>query len=562
MFSSLIKKLYDIPPARFIRQGIAGKIDKRLDPVLSKLDQINARQEEFAKIIQQTHNKLDHAYKELDDRHVRTIQMLQLSQWWTKEIMTRQEIMPTGPEAAWLLDDFSTVLQRVFSPEFSITAPDDALLLSSILQSYIYDGGPWRLRQEINKFLTVPAPRVPGKAAPPPNAAQQLKILVVSGMFPAIEHGGGLRLFDILHQLGERHQIDLYSAYDETLDAHTRTILEPKLDNIRLVANEQIIDESWVKKDLAAWLQELGRDGNYYDAVQLEYPHTAFLIPEMKQYGSRVGFTFMECVTKSNVIKIEALLRTNRLKDMPRFAVEFWKGLMTEQFAMRHADFLIAVTPEDATFLEKLHPRTPNVIPTCLSQREVIDKIENSTVEAEPGCVAFLGYFGHYPNIDSMQWYLSEIHPLVKREVPDYRMLVIGAGDTSVLEEQVAGDHAVEFTGRVDDITAYIQRASVCILPLISGAGIRGKLNQYSIARRPSVSTSIGNKGLGYEHGFSVMIADQADDFAKAIIELLSNDSQRKEMGRRAEEHARKHFSWQRHLETLEQIYRGQMETR
>jgi len=557
MLKKLIEKIYRSPPVVFVRRGIAGKIDRRLDPVVAQVGQVRQAQERIVKDIERLDTALRRMHAELDDRLVRSIQIGQLSQWWIKQIMERQEFLSGINGMFPLADDFSAVLQRLFREEGGIEPPSDVLLLMELVQLYLYEGGVWKLRQEINDLARPSSGPCQDQEKKPPLEAERLKILVVSGMFPAIEHGGGLRLFDILTHVGSRHEVDLYSAYDEGLDAYSRELLAPALGEIRLVDNGVFADGKRAQDDIRAWLASQGKDKMYYDVVQLEYPHAIALIPAMRRYGRRIGFTFMECLSKSYVIKIREMIASNRLEGMSPIARNFWKYTVAEKFAMDNADFRVAVTPEDAAFLGKLSAAPVEVVPTCVSQREIIDKVDACGVAPRRGTVVFLGYFGHYPNVDSVRWYLAHVHPSVKNRVPGYRFLVVGAGDTSEVRRIAEGDDTVSFTGRVDDVIPCIKEAEVCVLPLITGAGIRGKLNQYSMAGRPSVSTTIGNKGLGYEHGRSILIADDPMAFAEAVITLLSDRELNQRIANAAREHAREYFTWPRHIEHLERIYRG-----
>lgn len=546
----LSKKIFDIfyhsKPILSVRRAAAKRIDRRLAPLLTQQVSLFSR----------LSTDLDKVYNQLDERIVRTIEIGQLSEWHLKVIGERQESIAHINCINSLLKDFEQVMDLIFAGETNYQPANNSLILIDLVRAYMYAGGIWHLRQEINEFLTSRTYKRPPPHPSPSRADQPLKILVVSGLFPSIEHGGGLRLFDILRGLAIDHDIDLYTVYEADTDSHSLTMLKEHLQDIRLIESEQIMDLAASREDIGKWLRDIGKNEQYYDIIQLEYPHTIYLTNFMKRYGKKVGFTFMECQTKSNVVKIQEMTNNNDLSEMPRFSTALWKYAVAEKFVLQNADFLIAVTREDADFLQRLYPRKANIIPTCLSQLEIIDKAEESNIKAETGRVAFLGYFGHYPNIDSMKWYLSQIHPIIKSRVPGYEFLIIGAGDTTPLQELTAGDESIKFTGRVDNVIPYIQSASVCILPLTTGAGIRGKLNQYSIAGRPSVSTTIGNRGLNYEHGRSVMIADEASTFAADVIELLVNQDKNQALAKQAKAHAQQHFSWNEHLNSLVDIYR------
>lgn len=530
-----------------IRDAWVRVIDRRLAPIITQLNSLQQN-------LNSQQQGLQQGLLALDDRIVRAIQISQLSDWRLKVLTERYNRIAGVNSLEVLLPDFNRVMDQFFVNEPDYDPSLNPLVLLELIGHFLYEKNIWQLRQDIKAFLKPPDHSIGKKPSPPIPADRPLKILIISGMFPAIEHGGGLRLFDILHGLSPEHEIDLYSVYDDE-NKHSLQLLSNTLRNIRLVKSEEIIDEAATRNNIQKWLEEIGHSNNYYDVIQLEYPHTIYLTNFMKQYGQRVGFTFMECLTKSNVIKIQEMLHSNTLSEMPRFSVDLWRFAVSEKFALENADFLIAVTPEDADFLQRLHPRQLHIIPTCVSRLEIIDKVRESKVQAEPGCVGFLGYFGHYPNIDSMKWYLQKIHSRVSDAVPNYKLLIIGAGDTSPL--QAYADERVHFTGWVENVIPYIQQSNVCILPLITGAGIRGKLNQYSITGRPSVSTTIGNKGLSYQHGISVMIADKASEFADALIQLLTDEEKNLAMATAAEAHARAHFTWSDHLLALTKIYRG-----
>lgn len=543
-FKAIFKKIYQTKPFRTIESELNRKIDNKLNKFIQPLTSVT----------EELHHSIIETKNVLDGRHLEELRLLHLSFHEYKQIISNQESSFYQCFHSYIYPAFSKAISKIAGDEFAEICRYDSLLLLEIMQGYTFQGGIWQLNDEVARFNHPPLPTRPIESTSNTlHPKNRLKVLIVTGMFPSIEHGGGLRLFDIISQLAENHDVDLFSVYNSDLDLHSLDLLSNKLGQVKLVDVAAMTPDS-IKK----WLSSLGRLPGHYHVIQCEYPHSVPLIESLRSFGGKIGFTFMECMTKSFLIKMRNAIHEKDFANLGLFIKWFWKISAAEMQAMTSADFTIAVTPEDADFLERVTGRRPEVIPTCLSPSEVINKVQaGKHIKPEDNTVVFLGYFGHFPNIDSGKWYLTHVHHEVKRHVPDYRFLVVGAGDTSELQKISSNDPSVEYTGRVDDIVPYIMRGKVCILPLISGAGIRGKLNQYSIAGRSSVSTTIGNLGLNYEDGKSVLVADEPENFAAAIITLLNDDALNQKIAAQAQAYAEGNFTWERHISRLLEIYRA-----
>lgn len=112
-------------------------------------------------------------------------------------------------------------------------------------------------------------------------------------------------------------------------------------------------------------------------------------------------------------------------------------------------------------------------------------------------------------------------------------------------------------TGHVADVRPYIQRASVCIAPLISGAGLRTKVVQYSALRRPCVATPIAVEDLGFENESEAYIASDPEEFARRVIALLKDPERARSMASRARAKALEYYDNRRIAEQgLGNLYR------
>jgi glycosyltransferase involved in cell wall biosynthesis len=369
-----------------------------------------------------------------------------------------------------------------------------------------------------------------------------------------VEHAGGLAMFDLLGELTTRHEVDLYSVYRESLDRGSLALLTPKLGAVRLWSS------TWMEPDDArAWMEERRLAPGHYDAIHFFWPGSAHLIPAVGRWGKRRVFTLQECTTRSAAIAVE-----RAVSEQPEKAGEAARALvanlLVERGALLGCDHSIALTNGDADFAEHVLgvPR-PSVIPTGISEHAVLGPLHahgpSRDARIVPHTVTFLGYYDHPPNVDAMIWYLERVHPLVKMRLEDYRLAVVGAGDLSPLKSRFGSDPTVDFVGRVDEIAGPLLRAQVCVAPLVSGAGFRGKINQYSAAGRPTVATSLAADGLGYRDEESILIADHHDRFAEQLVRLLTDGALWQRI-RAGAEQAIDPFRWPRLIERYEALYR------
>lgn len=152
----------------------------------------------------------------------------------------------------------------------------------------------------------------------------------------------------------------------------------------------------------------------------------------------------------------------------------------------------------------------------------------------------FVGSFAHLPNVDAVEWYLDEIHPLVRNQVPDCEVTFVGFGAP---EELVArAPDGVRLVGWVEDLAPLYDQSRIAIAPLRYGAGVKGKVGEALSYGLPTVMTPIGAEGMGLSHRETAFIADNAIGFAQGIAELCSDDELWTRMSSAGREHIDSHF--------------------
>lgn len=133
----------------------------------------------------------------------------------------------------------------------------------------------------------------------------------------------------------------------------------------------------------------------------------------------------------------------------------------------------------------------------------------------------FVGGFEHTPNVDAIEWFVRQIMPLIRPELPQARFHIIGSKMPETIRALASED--VITHGYVEDISPFFETCLLSVAPLRWGAGVKGKINQSMSFGVPVVSTTIGVEGMHLTNDIDVLVADTAADFAKQVVRLYGD---------------------------------------
>lgn len=138
-------------------------------------------------------------------------------------------------------------------------------------------------------------------------------------------------------------------------------------------------------------------------------------------------------------------------------------------------------------------------------------------------CIIMAGSFYNSlsPMVRSAHWVLEEILPLIKMEIPDIHVYLVGRGSKENLGWVQRGDATV--TGTLPSVLPYLCNADVAIVPLQFESGTRFKILEAGAARVPIVSTTLGAEGLPIADGEGIVLADDAHAFAAAVVKIIKD---------------------------------------
>jgi glycosyltransferase involved in cell wall biosynthesis len=173
-----------------------------------------------------------------------------------------------------------------------------------------------------------------------------------------------------------------------------------------------------------------------------------------------------------------------------------------------------------------------------------VDKFQPAPLPGVPRIV-MTGALYTDPNVDGARWFCDHVLPLVQAEMPDVGFDLVGARpDHRVME--LAGLPGVHIHADVPDVVPFLHAARVAVVPLRLGSGSRLKALEALAAGRPVVGTTIGLEGLHLKANEDVVVADQAEAFAIAILRLLRDDKAASSLIAAGRQLVQERYSWVR----------------
>lgn len=168
--------------------------------------------------------------------------------------------------------------------------------------------------------------------------------------------------------------------------------------------------------------------------------------------------------------------------------------------------------------------------------------------------LVFCAKLDYFPNAQAILYFCKHILPLVWQKLPQVRLTIVGNNPPKAVQA-LAADDRISVTGYVPDTRPYLSEASVSLAPLMVAAGTQFKVLESLAMAAPTVTTPRCARALGLEDGVHLLVAEEPQAFAGAILKLLHDPDYAGQLGGAGRQFVVEHFSWATAAATLERLY-------
>ncbi|MFH1415430.1 MAG: glycosyltransferase family 4 protein [Elusimicrobiota bacterium] len=361
--------------------------------------------------------------------------------------------------------------------------------------------------------------------------------------------GGNVRIFNLIKHISRYYDIHLVSYCDNEIAPADLKALEEFCKRVVVVARKQyegelpLIFQYYSSPEMTRELTSLLKDS--YDFIQIDFltmAYYAFMIKE----NSNVPLFFTEHDVSS--LYFDKCFHNRHLNEKERY-VEWtrMRRLMDDIYPLFDAVFTVSYN--DAEVLkEKLPGTRVYPAPTGTDCGHYAFKPERESDD-----LVYVGHFLHYPNVDSVNFFLEEVFPEIHIKYPEIFFNIVGSDGEKAFRDICCKN--VRVTGTVPDIRDHLYDSGIFVAPIRLGIGIRGKILEAMATGLPVISTSLGAEGVGAEEGLNILIADTPADFVKQIEFLMTDRKMRSKLVSEGSKFVRENYDWPMMAVRLAEIY-------
>ncbi|MBW4537868.1 MAG: glycosyltransferase family 4 protein [Myxacorys chilensis ATA2-1-KO14] len=402
-----------------------------------------------------------------------------------------------------------------------------------------------------------------------------MNILMLSSTFPYPPTKGGtqVRTFHLLNYLQQTHDVTVLThRTDDVTDADVAALRQHVTELVVFPRPQPIASSGLAGKaarfatflqqgtppsvlsnysvEMQAWIDRAMQDQKF-DVITCEHSvNESYIRPEFRQRIQTVvnvhSSVYGSCKNQLHTQTSENAWR-DRLNSplLKRYEQRYCKKFLN----------IVVTTDDDRNQLSKFNPTAAiDVIP---------NGVDFSTFPyrtSDPGGhhLVFIGAMDNLANIDAARFLSLEILPAVQSRYADATLAIVGSRPTAEVQE-LSQQLGITVTGRVPSMAEYLHQATVCVISMRTGYGIKNKTLEAMAAGTPVIASDRGLEGLAVDgkNPQRALRANSVSEYVDAISRVFEDGELRSQLSQNARSLVQSEYTWERaghrYLSVLEQ---------
>ena len=209
-----------------------------------------------------------------------------------------------------------------------------------------------------------------------------------------------------------------------------------------------------------------------------------------------------------------------------------------EDFMYEHANNSLVISMEEKNFLEKYIAKPLHYIPPYFFNATSA----NGNYEERNG-ILFVGGFNHPPNVDAIKWFLKEVYEALDKQ--GISLTIVGSNMPPFLFKYKDKFASLRILPNVSvtELEELYAKTRIAVVPLLSGAGVKGKVVEAMAKGVPVVGTDFAFEGMPKENDFIYKGVNSKSDMVSEIVAVYTNKQYWEKLSRFGTSYISGHFN-------------------
>jgi polysaccharide biosynthesis protein PslH len=248
-----------------------------------------------------------------------------------------------------------------------------------------------------------------------------------------------------------------------------------------------------------------------YDVLHLEQMSTGWL-------GENVPHALL------NVHYFDVIDRAGRKNNFGERKA-LWQAQRATEHLLHRVENIRLLTPRLKEIAQSINPNGRYwVVPLALDPA-----LYDMRPLAEDPTVGLIGSMHWEPSRSAAERLITRIWPLVKRRLPQAKLLIAGWNATQYLEKYSA-QADLTLVSNLAHPSDFFAKAAVIVYAPSQGSGMKVKVMESMAYGVPVVTTWEGVEGIDYQNGRECWVAETDEELADRVCRLLNNSIERQQM--------------------------------
>lgn len=406
-----------------------------------------------------------------------------------------------------------------------------------------------------------------------------MNILTLSATFPYPPTKGGtqVRTFHLVRHLSQRHHVTLLTQQGPDVTEADRLALSGIVGELQVFPRppepttgkrEKLQRLAGFIRDgvppnvrflhspaMQAWVDQAIADRRF-DVITCEHSvNESYIRPEWQQTNPKLR----------TVVDIHSSVYATCRHQLATGTAEKWlRDRLTLPLLKRYEraycqkfSTLVVTTEDDRRQMSYFAPETP-----IFTIPNGVDFSSFPYRSGDPGGhrLIFCGAMDNQPNIDAVQFLCREVFPFVRDRYPDATLALVGSRPGPDIQA-LGNQPGITVTGRVPSMTDYLHQATVCVVSMRTGFGIKNKTLEAMAAGVPVVGSDRGLEGLDVDgrngSPLRALRANRVGEYVEAIARLFEDAELREQLSREGRSLIEAHYTWESAGDRYEQAVCG-----